>query len=97
MGLLVGQHLRRREPQGDDPWNEVIIRGFSEGGELVEPCISPRSFGETVAVDPGTLLKHYTLVAADDPVTDPVTDIAAGLEKLKATPWASEPGAPING
>ena len=82
MALQVGQHLRRREPLTNDPWNEVVVRGFSEGGELVEPCISPRSFGETVAVDPGTLLKHYTLVAADDPAAE----IAAGLEKLKA-PW----------
>lgn len=91
MPLAVGQHLRRREPL-DDPFDEVVVRGFSEGGEIREPVVSPVSFGEAVAVDPGNLLRHYTLADGEDPGAD----ISAGLEKLKATPWESEPGAPIN-
>lgn len=94
MALRVGQHLRRRTPDAQDPnWNEVVIRGFSAGGDLVEPVISGLGFTECISVDPGALLKHYAFAAGDDPAAD----ISEGLEKLNATPWESEPGEPING
>lgn len=83
MALELGTRLRRREPL-DDPFDEVVVRGFSEGGEIREPVVSPVSFGEAVAVDPGNLLKLYTLATEDDPSAE----IAAGLEKIeKLSAW----------
>lgn len=81
--LAVGVVYRRREPK-DDAWDEIVIRGYAEGGEQVEPVVSPRSFGEPVAVNPDNLLKHYTQ-ALPDPAAD-VEQVAAKLEAWQTHP-----------
>ena len=87
--LEVGQTYRRREPKGDE-WDLVRVRGYAEGGEVVEPVVSPVSFGQPVAVSPDNFLTHYTRT-----LDDAVSEVEAVAAKLDA--WETEPKELTNG
>ncbi len=90
MAFELGTRLVRRHPANDE-WDSVIVRGRHFGGELEEIVVSPVSFGTPVSTTAESLIAAYTL-----DVDDPAEALTASLAKLKAEPWESEPGAPIN-
>ncbi len=63
--MNIGTVWRRRELQ-DDPWDEVVVRGWFGGeGELREIVVAPVTFGETISCPPEALQEAYRPVSRE--------------------------------
>lgn len=68
---LVGSHWKRREPEADDPWNEVVVTGVLDLGERgLELTVQPRSFGPTLSADPDSFVEAYARVEGEYPMEE---------------------------
>lgn len=77
---LIGSRWRRRKPEGDDPWNEVVVTGVFDLGERgLELTVTPVSFGPTLSADPESFVAAYTRAEADD-TTEELTERLRAIE-----------------
>jgi hypothetical protein len=88
---VIGSIWRRREPEGDDPWDGPvrIVGVFDLGNDAggLELCVQPVEFGQPVMTASGEeFAREYRRAEADDAT---VERVEASLRDLEARAAAS--------